>query len=174
MARRQMGKGSGGFRPPDTPAEPEDQIKEESRDDLATIDPTKSAPTEEGLPIKRKDTRRQVGEVDQMGNFQESAGGAVTNAAIPVQKPGIKRNHRIAYESKTAYRARVSDGVEDIPPSGEERDQDDSPGEKIRKGTSSRKATRQGDSGEEYSDDSWGKSRLAPDAVRIEPRFPPG
>ena len=52
------------------------------------------------------------------------------------------------------YRARAPAGEAEILPPSEERDQDDSPGEKFRKGTASRKVTRQEESDEENIDDS--------------------
>ena len=90
--------------------------------------------------------------VTQLDNSQEPDVGAVTNDAIPVKKHETNLNRQIAYESEAAYRARISTGVGVRKQSCEELDDDDSPGEKMRHGTSSRKETRQGASEEDNVD----------------------
>ena len=159
---------------PDTPAEPDDQTKNERRDDIATRGPTKPTSTEEGLPTNRKDSRRHVGKVAQMGNFQEPEVGAVTKDAIPVSKQGIKLNRQISYASEASYRSRVSNGVEGIQPLSEERDMATAQAGKCGKVQSREKPPTRATRKKKISMTHGGKSGLASSTAGIEPRFPPG
>lgn len=158
---------------PDAPAEIGTHDRKELREDSAKNDSNKSNPKRGDRPIARQDSRNNVEKVTQRNNLQEPADGTEPKAAIHAQKPGIKLNRRIAYETQAAHRARVTTGSDEIPPPRKEGGQDDSAGEKFRKGTASRKVTRQDESDDETSTTPGERPSLAANATGEEPRLPP-
>ena len=93
----------------------------------------------------------------QLDDFKEPDEGPEYQGGIPVQKPGIKPNQIIDYETKAAYRAQAPSRVEEKPLSSEVQEQEDSPGGKFRKGTAARKVVQQEESDGENIEDSWGE-----------------
>ena len=94
---------------PDSPVR---EGKKEQRADTTKKEGTTVRPKEETKPILRNVSQNHAGETVHLDDFEESDEGPEYQGGIPVQKPGVKINQIIAYETKDAYRALAPNRVE--------------------------------------------------------------